>query len=108
MRCHGGDLGRRPRQAGKRFPVCLGTLRACCATKVIRGSDMIVLTKLSGTTFVLNSDLIETIEENPDTMIRLVNKNYFNVKERMSEVVDKVIAFRNATNGTIRCVTYHE
>ena len=69
---------------------------------------MIILTKLNGTTFALNSDLIETIEENPDTMVRLINKNYFNVKESMTEVIEKVVAFRNATHGTIRCVTYND
>ena len=34
---------------------------------------MITLTKLNGTQFVLNSDLIEVIQENPDTTIRLTN-----------------------------------
>ena len=32
---------------------------------------MIELTRLNGTTFVINSDLIETIEETPDTVIVL-------------------------------------
>lgn len=65
---------------------------------------MIVLTKLNDTPFVLNSDLIETIEENPDTTIRLVSKNFFIVKESMLEVVDKVVRFRRATNGAISLV----
>ncbi|NLH02104.1 MAG: flagellar FlbD family protein [Clostridiales bacterium] len=62
---------------------------------------MIVLTKLNDTPFVLNSDLIETIEENPDTTIKLTSKNYIIVKESMMEVVNKVIEFRRATNGLI-------
>lgn len=62
---------------------------------------MIVLTKLNDTPFVLNSDLIETIEQNPDTTIKLTNKNIVIVKEAMQEVVDKVIEFRRATNGLI-------
>ncbi len=57
---------------------------------------MIVLTKLNGSAFVLNDDLIETIEENPDTTIRLTTKNYLIVAESMQEVVEKVIAFRRA------------
>lgn len=62
---------------------------------------MIVLTKLNGTPFVLNSDLVETIEQNPDTTIKLLNKNIVIVKETMQEVVDKVIEFRRSTNGLI-------
>lgn len=58
---------------------------------------MIYLTKLNGTPFVLNADLIEVIEENPDTTIRLVNKNYLIVRESMEEVVKKVIGYRRET-----------
>lgn len=62
---------------------------------------MIILTKLNGTAFILNDDLIETIEETPDTTIRLTNRNYMIVKEPMMEVVARVIAFRRETNGAI-------
>ena len=62
---------------------------------------MIELTKLNDIPFILNSDLIETIEENPDTTIKLTSKNYIIVKESMVEVVNKVIELRRATNGLI-------
>ncbi len=62
---------------------------------------MIILTKLNDIPFTLNDDLIETIEEMPDTTIRLTSKNYFIVKESMMEVVAKVIEFRRQTNGVI-------
>lgn len=62
---------------------------------------MIVLTKLNDAPFVLNSDLIETIEQNPDTTIKLTDKNIVIVRETMQEVVDKVIEFRRSTNGLI-------
>lgn len=55
---------------------------------------MIVLTKLRGETFVLNSELIETITENPDTTILLTNGKRLLVRESKEEVVDKVVAFR--------------
>ncbi len=60
---------------------------------------MIVLTKLDDTKFIVNSDLIETVEERPDTTIRLTTKSYYIVKESMDEVVDRVIAFKKHTNG---------
>lgn len=58
---------------------------------------MITLTKLNKTgdeRYVLNSDLIETIEERPDTIIRLVNGKHFVVAESSAEVISKVIAYK--------------
>lgn len=55
---------------------------------------MITLTKLNGTKFVLNCDLIETIQENPDTTIRLSNSNVYIVKEPSDMVIDLITEFR--------------
>lgn len=55
---------------------------------------MITLTKLNGTKFVLNCDLIETIQENPDTTIRLSNGNIYIVEESSDKVIDLTIEFR--------------
>lgn len=58
---------------------------------------MIKLTKLNKShdeTFILNCELIETIEEKPDTTIRLVNGKHFVVAENSAEVISKVIAFK--------------
>jgi flagellar protein FlbD len=63
---------------------------------------MITLTKLDGTIFALNPDLIETIVENPDTTIHLTIKKFYIVKESMDEVVDRVLEFRKEINGVLR------
>ncbi len=55
---------------------------------------MITLTKLNGTKFVLNCDLIETIQENPDTTIRLSNGNIYIVEESSEKVIDLTVEFR--------------
>lgn len=58
---------------------------------------MITLTKLnkaSDELYILNSDLIETIEERPDTTIRLVNGKHFVVAESAAEVISKIIAYK--------------
>lgn len=55
---------------------------------------MIILTKLKGERFTLNCDLIETVSENPDTTILLVNGGLYIVKESMQEVIDKTIEYR--------------
>lgn len=54
---------------------------------------MIILTKLKGEEFVINCDLIETVSENPDTTITLVNGKFHIVRESMREVIDKSIEY---------------
>ncbi len=64
---------------------------------------MITLTKLNDTPFVLNCDLIETIQENPDTTIRLTTGNIHIVKETMDEVVGATIRYKQTTfSGLLR------
>ncbi len=60
---------------------------------------MIILTRLNGSRFALNSDLIETIEENPDTTIRLVNRSMYIVHESMNEVIQLLTEFRKQAAG---------
>ena len=55
---------------------------------------MIELTRLNGQHFVLNADLIETVEETPDTVIKLVNEKKVIVKENKEEVVNLVIQYK--------------
>lgn len=47
---------------------------------------MIFLTKLDGTRFMLNEELIETVNETPDTVIVLENGHSFIVRESMNEL----------------------
>ena len=59
---------------------------------------LIELTKLNNKKFVINSDLIENVEAMPDTTISLTTGNKFVVREDVSEVVHKVIEFRQQCN----------
>ena len=56
---------------------------------------MITLTRLSGTQFVLNSDLIERVDATPDTVVTLTDGTKYVVSEPLSEVVDRVRVFRS-------------
>lgn len=56
---------------------------------------MIELTRLNNTSFVLNCDLIETIEMRPDTTIFTVSGRMYIVKETVDEIVDKVIKYKS-------------
>lgn len=57
---------------------------------------MITLTKLNGVQFALNDELIESISENPDTTITLVNQKLYIVRESTEEIVDLILEFRRA------------
>lgn len=54
---------------------------------------MISVTRLNGDRFVLNAELIRTVEENPDTIITLVNGDHIIVREDMDEVIRRVIDY---------------
>ena len=54
---------------------------------------MISLTRLNNNAFVLNCELIRTIEERPDTTITLVTGEHIVVRESMKEVVGRVIDY---------------
>jgi flagellar protein FlbD len=55
---------------------------------------MIELTKLNGRSMMLNSDLIKTAEASPDTMLTLINGEKLIVREKMGEVVERILAYR--------------
>ncbi len=58
---------------------------------------MIKLTKLNGQQFILNCELIETVETTPDTIISTVNSRKYVVREGMQEIIDKVIEYKKET-----------
>ncbi|WP_298438400.1 flagellar FlbD family protein [Geobacter sp.] len=66
---------------------------------------MIKLTRLDGSELYVNPDLIETIEETPDTHITLSNGNRYLVLEKACAIIDMVVAYnarimRRAATGT--------
>jgi flagellar protein FlbD len=54
---------------------------------------VISLTRLNDSPFVLNCELIRTIEERPDTTITLVTGEHLVVRESMKDVVGRVIDY---------------
>lgn len=55
---------------------------------------MIKLTRLNEEQFVLNAELIKTVEENPNTVITLTTGNKYIVKESTDEVVKAVVEYK--------------
>jgi len=64
---------------------------------------MIKLTRLKcQDEFVLNAELIETIEETPDTVITLTTGRKLIVEESMDDVVRRVMDYRRAIARNFR------
>ncbi len=55
---------------------------------------MIYLTRLNGERFALNIDLIETMEETPDTIVTLTTGKKLLVKESIQKIREDIIKFR--------------
>ena len=55
---------------------------------------MIELTRLNDTKFILNAELIESIEEVPDTVIALTTWKKLFVKENKYEIRDLVVRYK--------------
>ncbi len=64
---------------------------------LLKGGEakMIDVTKVNGKKFTLNSRLIETIEETPDTVITLTTGKKIIVKESRQEVKNLVKLYEN-------------
>ena len=65
---------------------------------------MIALRRLNGQEFVLNVDLIETIEATPDTRIKLVSGKSLVVKNDIAEVVKKCIRYKQLCNSSVKII----
>lgn len=55
---------------------------------------MIQFTRFNDTVFYVNPDLVETIEETPDTVVTLTTGRKFVVRESAEQVIDMIIAYK--------------
>ncbi|ONI46354.1 flagellar protein FlbD [Candidatus Epulonipiscium fishelsonii] len=55
---------------------------------------MIKLTRLNEKQFVMNSELIELMEETPDTVITLTNGRKYVVKESLIQITDLIVDYK--------------
>ena len=60
---------------------------------------MILLTKINDAQITVNSDLIQYIEETPDTIITMTNSEKVVVREGMKEIIEKVVRYRRAISS---------
>jgi flagellar protein FlbD len=62
---------------------------------------MIRVSRLDGTEFVVNAELIQLIESTPDTVLSLIDGDKFIVREPLDEVVARVIAYRRSAYAAL-------
>lgn len=63
---------------------------------------MIQLTRIDGTTFYINPDLIEVMEASHDTHVTLTNGHRYVCAESPDDVVHRIAEFRRLSMGAIR------
>ena len=61
-----------------------------------RWKSVIDVTRINNTRFVLNCDLIQTVEETPDTVITLTTGTKYVVKESCEEIKKKVLEYKSS------------
>lgn len=54
---------------------------------------MIQVTRLNGKPFILNAELIRTVEASPDTVITLINGDHLVVAETLEQIVQRAIEY---------------
>jgi flagellar protein FlbD len=60
---------------------------------------VIKVTRLDGSQLVVNSDLVETVEATPDTVVSLIDGRKMVVRETVDQVVDRFLEFRRKANA---------
>ena len=63
---------------------------------------MIKVTKLDGREVVVNADLIEFLESTPETIISTTTGKKIVVKEKVEEVVRRIMDFRRRISSVVK------
>lgn len=63
---------------------------------------MIELTRIDGTVFYINPDLIELVESTHDTHVTLTNGHRYVCSENPDQIVDRIAEFRRKIYGAVQ------
>ena len=55
---------------------------------------MVTLTRLNGSTIVVNAEMIEMIEATPDSIVTLTNGKKLVAKETVNEIVESIVQYK--------------
>jgi flagellar protein FlbD len=65
---------------------------------------MIALRRLKGDDFILNVDLIESLESTPDTIVTLTNGKKIMVQNEIEDIVRKAIKYKQLCNQSLQVI----
>jgi flagellar protein FlbD len=60
---------------------------------------MIQVTRLDGKEYYINPHQIESIETRPDTTLLMLSGKYVVVREPVSDVINRIVAYRQCIGG---------
>ena len=60
---------------------------------------MIAVTRVDGSSLLLNVDLIVAIERTPDTIVMLTTGDAVHVREAPEELVERILRFKRQAGG---------
>ena len=63
---------------------------------------MVELTRLNGQKIVINLELIESMEETPDTVVTLTTGKKYVVVERPAQIIAAILRFRKQVNSILK------
>ncbi|MGE5545160.1 MAG: flagellar FlbD family protein [Bacillota bacterium] len=63
---------------------------------------MIELTRLNGQKIVINLELIESLEETPDTVVTLTTGKKYVVLEKPSQIIAAIVRFKKQVNLAVK------
>jgi flagellar protein FlbD len=66
----------------------------CGKINIERGMNMIEVTRLNDHSMMINAELIEMVESNPDTTITMTTGRKIIIKETVEELVQKVVQYK--------------
>lgn len=78
--------------------VCQSTRRAVAFLSA-GWFHVIYVTRLDDSELAVNAELIETVEQRPDTVITLTTGRKLVVRQSVAEIIERVIAYRRQVYG---------
>lgn len=63
---------------------------------------MIEVTRFNGRKLVINAELVKFVESTPDTLITLTTNDRILVKDKVEEVVEKIIQYQRLIRNGIK------
>jgi flagellar protein FlbD len=66
----------------------------------MKGSGVILVTRLNGSQFYINAEMIQVVESTPDTVISLTTETKVVVKENSEEVIRRIIEYKRLILAT--------